>query len=72
SSAAIPPIPGVKENLGGFVMTNREVLDLEAIPERLAVIGAFSSERRRDARRRPFPIPPILRKTPSSRFAATV
>ena len=39
SSAAVPPIPGVRENLGGFVMTNREILDLETIPERLAVIG---------------------------------
>jgi len=39
SSAAVPSIPGVKENLGGFVMTNREVLELETIPERLAVIG---------------------------------
>ena len=39
SSAAVPPIPGVRENLGGFVMTNREVLDLETIPERLTVIG---------------------------------
>ena len=39
SSAAIPPIPGVKENLGSFVLTNREVLDLEAIPEKFVVIG---------------------------------
>ena len=39
SSAAVPPIPGVKENLGSFVMTNREVLELEAIPEKLTVIG---------------------------------
>lgn len=39
SSAAVPPIPGVKENLGGFVMTNREVLDLTVIPEKLTVIG---------------------------------
>ena len=39
SSAAVPPIPGVKELLGGFVMTNREVLDLEEIPARLTVIG---------------------------------
>ena len=35
----VPPIPGVKENLGGFVLTNREVLDLEAVPEKLTVIG---------------------------------
>jgi len=39
SSAVVPPIPGVKENLGGFVLTNREVLDLEAVPEKLTVIG---------------------------------
>jgi dihydrolipoamide dehydrogenase len=39
SSAAVPPIPGVKENLGSFVMTNREILELEAIPEKLTVIG---------------------------------
>ena len=39
SSAAVPPIPGVKENLGGFVMTNREVLELEEIPGKLTVIG---------------------------------
>jgi len=39
SSPAVPPIPGVKENLGGFVMTNREVLELETIPEKLTVIG---------------------------------
>ena len=39
SSAAVPPIPGVRENLGGFVMTNREVLDLTEIPQKLTVIG---------------------------------
>ena len=39
SSAVVPPIPGVKENLGSFVLTNREVLDLEAVPEKLTVIG---------------------------------
>lgn len=39
SSAAVPPIPGVKENLGDFVMTNREVLDLTEIPEKFTVIG---------------------------------
>ena len=39
SSAAVPPIPGVKENLGDFVMTNREVLELETIPQKLTVIG---------------------------------
>ena len=39
SSAAVPPIPGVQENLGGFVLTNREVLELPEIPPRFAVIG---------------------------------
>ena len=39
SSAAVPPIPGVKENLGEFVLTNREVLDLEQIPGKFTVIG---------------------------------
>ena len=39
SSAAVPPIPGVKENLGNFVLTNREVLELTEIPEKFTVIG---------------------------------
>ncbi len=40
SSPAVPPIPGLKEGLeSGFVMTNRETLDLREKPERLAVIG---------------------------------
>ena len=39
SSAVIPPIPGVRENLGGFIMTNREALELKEIPKALAVIG---------------------------------
>lgn len=39
SSAAVPPIPGIKENLGSFVLTNREILELEEIPDRLTVIG---------------------------------
>ncbi len=39
SSAAIPPIPGVKEHLGGFVLTSREILDLTEVPKRLTVIG---------------------------------
>ena len=39
SSAAIPPIPGVKENLGDFVLTNREVLELNQIPKKFTVIG---------------------------------
>ena len=39
SSAVVPPIPGVQENLGGFVLTNREILDLTQIPAKLTVIG---------------------------------
>ena len=39
SSPAIPPIPGVRENLGSFVLTNREVLELEQIPQQFVVIG---------------------------------
>ena len=39
SSAAVPPIPGVQEHLGTFVLTNREILDLTQIPEKLTVIG---------------------------------
>ena len=39
SSAVVPPIPGVKENLGEFVLTSREILDLTQIPAHLTVIG---------------------------------
>ena len=39
SSPAVPPIPGIRENLGDFVLTNREILDLTQIPEKLTVIG---------------------------------
>ena len=39
SSAVVPPIPGVREHLGSFVLTNREVLDLRQIPQKLTVIG---------------------------------
>lgn len=39
SSALVPPIPGVRENLGDYVLTNREVLELPEIPEKLAIIG---------------------------------
>ena len=39
SSPAIPPIPGARENLGDFVLTNREVLELEQIPRQFVVIG---------------------------------
>ena len=39
SSAVVPPIAGVAENLGSFVLTSREILDLTEIPGRLTVIG---------------------------------
>lgn len=40
SSPVVPPIPGVKEGLqSGFVLTNREVLTLDKVPESLAIIG---------------------------------
>lgn len=40
SGPAVPPIPGLKEGLeSGFVLTNREVLALEVVPAKLAVIG---------------------------------
>ena len=40
SEPVVPPIPGVKEGLeSGYVMTNREILDLKKLPERLIVIG---------------------------------
>lgn len=39
SSPVLPPVPGVKEHLGEFVLTNREILDLQEIPKQLVVIG---------------------------------
>lgn len=39
SSVVVPGIPGVAENLGAFVLTNREVLELEEIPAEFVVIG---------------------------------
>ena len=39
SSPVVPPIPGVREYLGDFVLTNREILELTEIPARLTVIG---------------------------------
>ncbi|MDD2392459.1 MAG: dihydrolipoyl dehydrogenase [Eubacteriales bacterium] len=40
SEAIVPPIPGVKEGLeAGYVLTNREILDLETIPKDLVVVG---------------------------------
>lgn len=40
SSAAVPPIPGLREAVAsGFAKTNREILDMTAVPKKLAVIG---------------------------------
>ncbi|MDL2233391.1 dihydrolipoyl dehydrogenase [Ruminococcaceae bacterium OttesenSCG-928-L11] len=40
SVPVVPPIPGVKEGLeSGFVLTNREILDLKEQPKELIVIG---------------------------------
>ena len=40
SEAIVPPIPGAKEGLEqGYVMTNREILNLEVIPKSLVVVG---------------------------------
>ena len=40
SSPALPPIDGLKESLAeGFALTNREVLDLSAIPKTIVVVG---------------------------------
>ena len=40
SETVVPPVPGLKEGLAaGFVVTNREVLDLTALPKNLVVIG---------------------------------
>ena len=40
SSASIPPIAGVKEHFGSFVLSSREILELTEIPRKLTVIGA--------------------------------
>lgn len=40
STAAVPPIPGLRESIeSGFGVTNHEILDMKEIPERLVVIG---------------------------------
>ena len=39
SEAVLPPIPGLREGLGGTVMTNREILALDARPESVVIIG---------------------------------
>jgi dihydrolipoamide dehydrogenase len=36
----LPPIPGVKEGIEkGFILTNREILDLKEVPESLVITG---------------------------------
>jgi len=40
SETVVPPVPGLKEGLAaGFVVTNREVLDMTTLPRDLVVIG---------------------------------
>ena len=40
SSAAVPPIPGLKESVAaGIALTNREILDLKEVPKKLLVMG---------------------------------
>lgn len=40
SVPVIPPIPGVKEGIEkGYVLTNREILDLKAVPASLVIVG---------------------------------
>ncbi|MGI5899276.1 MAG: dihydrolipoyl dehydrogenase [Christensenellales bacterium] len=40
SSPSLPPIQGLKGSLeSGFALTNREILDIKEVPERLAVVG---------------------------------
>lgn len=40
STAAVPPIPGLRESVAsGFGMTNHEILDMKDVPEKLVVIG---------------------------------
>jgi len=40
SEAIVPPIPGAKEGLEqGYVLTNREILNLEVIPKTMVIVG---------------------------------
>lgn len=40
SVPVIPPIPGVKEGIEkGYVLTNREILDLDKVPKTLTIVG---------------------------------
>jgi len=40
SIPTIPPIPGINEGLkNGYVLTSREILDIESIPDSLVIVG---------------------------------
>ncbi|MEI6131851.1 MAG: dihydrolipoyl dehydrogenase [Bacillota bacterium] len=40
SESIVPPIKGVPEGVKkGFVLTNREILDIEKVPEKLVIVG---------------------------------
>jgi dihydrolipoamide dehydrogenase len=40
SAPIVPPIPGVKEGVEkGYVLTNREILDLKEVPKSLVIVG---------------------------------
>ena len=40
SHPVIPALPGIQEGLGqGFILTNREILQMKHVPRRLAVVG---------------------------------
>lgn len=40
SEAIVPPIPGAKEGLEqGYILTNREILNLEVIPKAMVIVG---------------------------------
>ena len=40
SEAIVPPVPGLREGVAtGLCVTNREILDMTEVPEKLAVIG---------------------------------
>ena len=40
STAAVPPIPGLRESVAsGFAKTNREILEMTTVPKKLVVIG---------------------------------
>lgn len=40
SEAVVPPVSGLKEGItSGFVVTNKEILELDKLPEKLVVIG---------------------------------